>query len=218
MLIRTPHESDVVAGPIWSYRCPSLFQSYCFGELSNERPKFKFFFFEILDNEFGNNICVKKLNRKSLIIRHFRRLQRQQLLHCGRSRRVVRRILVQVDRNQLWLITEIVMEIQVKFLKFFFYIKFWQLFRVSVPNSTSADQLDQIDAHSQHGSSDAGSSTAEPNYKLFVKPSQKSNRSLILNALQYSVFPGEVNKEAKQKVLEVSKFVKILVFGTLSDR
>ncbi|XP_037895535.1 patronin isoform X3 [Glossina fuscipes] len=57
------------------------------------------------------------------------------------------------------------------------------------------------------GSSDVSSST--PNSmmdysgpKLYKQPAAKSNRGIILNAVEYCVFPGAVNREAKQKVLE----------------
>ncbi|XP_037947366.1 patronin isoform X4 [Teleopsis dalmanni] len=38
--------------------------------------------------------------------------------------------------------------------------------------------------------------------KLYKQPAAKSNRSIILNAVEYCVFPGAVNRDAKQKVLE----------------
>ncbi|CAJ0572765.1 unnamed protein product, partial [Mesorhabditis spiculigera] len=44
-------------------------------------------------------------------------------------------------------------------------------------------------------------STAEPTLKLFAKASPKSNRSLVTNALQYSVFPGAVCDNDRNKVL-----------------
>ncbi|KAH7700622.1 prion-like protein [Aphelenchoides avenae] len=43
-------------------------------------------------------------------------------------------------------------------------------------------------------------STAEPSLKLFAKAQPKSNRSLIMNALQYSIFPGAVSNEQRNKV------------------
>ncbi|KAK0403528.1 hypothetical protein QR680_016975 [Steinernema hermaphroditum] len=43
-------------------------------------------------------------------------------------------------------------------------------------------------------------STAEPSLKLFSKPVPKSNRSLIVNALTYSVFPGAVSNDQRNKV------------------
>ena len=38
--------------------------------------------------------------------------------------------------------------------------------------------------------------------RLFKQASAKSNRSILLNAVEYCVFPGAVNREAKQRVLE----------------
>lgn len=38
--------------------------------------------------------------------------------------------------------------------------------------------------------------------KLYKQPATKSNRGIILNAVEYCVFPGVVNREAKQKVLD----------------
>lgn len=38
--------------------------------------------------------------------------------------------------------------------------------------------------------------------RLYKQPAVKSNRSILLNAVEYCVFPGVVNREAKQKVLE----------------
>jgi hypothetical protein len=43
-------------------------------------------------------------------------------------------------------------------------------------------------------------STAEPSLKLFAKTQPKSNRSLIMNALQYSIFPGAVSNDQRNKV------------------
>uniref|UniRef100_A0AC34PYP1 CKK domain-containing protein n=1 Tax=Panagrolaimus sp. JU765 TaxID=591449 RepID=A0AC34PYP1_9BILA len=45
-------------------------------------------------------------------------------------------------------------------------------------------------------------STAEPTLKLYAKHVPKSNRSLILNALQYSIFPGAVSNDQRNKVQE----------------
>ena len=41
-----------------------------------------------------------------------------------------------------------------------------------------------------------------PGPRLFKQASAKSNRSILLNAVEYCVFPGAVNREAKQRVLE----------------
>lgn len=38
--------------------------------------------------------------------------------------------------------------------------------------------------------------------RLFKQPTAKSNRTIILNAVEYCVFPGMVNQTAKQRVLE----------------
>nr|CAD2208577.1 unnamed protein product [Meloidogyne enterolobii] len=40
----------------------------------------------------------------------------------------------------------------------------------------------------------------EPSLKLYARQQPKSNRTLILNALQYSIFPGHVSNENRQKV------------------
>ncbi len=37
---------------------------------------------------------------------------------------------------------------------------------------------------------------------MYKQPAARSNRSIILNAVEYCVFPGVVNREAKQRVLE----------------
>jgi len=38
--------------------------------------------------------------------------------------------------------------------------------------------------------------------RLYKQPVTKSNRGIILNAVEYCVFPGVVNREAKKRVLE----------------
>ncbi|XP_023310472.1 patronin isoform X3 [Anoplophora glabripennis] len=38
--------------------------------------------------------------------------------------------------------------------------------------------------------------------RLYKQPATKSNRSIMLNAVEYCVFPGVVNREAKKRVLE----------------
>lgn len=38
--------------------------------------------------------------------------------------------------------------------------------------------------------------------RLYKQPATKSNRGIMLNAVEYCVFPGVVNKEAKRRVLE----------------
>ncbi|KAF1746918.1 hypothetical protein GCK72_023376 [Caenorhabditis remanei] len=45
------------------------------------------------------------------------------------------------------------------------------------------------------------SSLAEPTHKLFAKTVTKSNRGLINNALQFSVFPGAVNNATRQATI-----------------
>ena len=44
--------------------------------------------------------------------------------------------------------------------------------------------------------------------KLFVKPSSKSNRHIIVNALSYCCLAGIVNTDLKNKVLEVSRVTR----------
>ncbi|XP_050097310.1 patronin isoform X20 [Anopheles aquasalis] len=50
------------------------------------------------------------------------------------------------------------------------------------------------------GSQDSLAIRAGP--RLYKQPATKSNRGIILNAVEYCVFPGAVNRDAKQKVLE----------------
>ncbi|XP_055386908.1 patronin isoform X28 [Condylostylus longicornis] len=55
------------------------------------------------------------------------------------------------------------------------------------------------------GSSDISAASSMMEYsgpKLYKQPAAKSNRGIILNAVEYCVFPGAVNRDAKQKVLE----------------
>ena len=40
--------------------------------------------------------------------------------------------------------------------------------------------------------------------KLFVKPSSKSNRHIIINAISHCCLAGTVNNDIKNKVVEVS--------------
>ncbi|WKY14424.1 hypothetical protein Q1695_000178 [Nippostrongylus brasiliensis] len=44
-------------------------------------------------------------------------------------------------------------------------------------------------------------SLQEPTHKLFARAAPKSNRGLIINALQYSVFPGAVNDQTRMKTM-----------------
>lgn len=56
------------------------------------------------------------------------------------------------------------------------------------------------------GASDVGSTFSEyTGPKLFVKPTQKTNRGIILNAINI-VLAGSVNSDLKKKVIEVSVF------------
>ena len=55
------------------------------------------------------------------------------------------------------------------------------------------------------GASDISCNAAGEYYggpRLYKQPAARSNRSIILNAVEYCVFPGVVNREAKQRVLE----------------
>ncbi|KAK6739464.1 hypothetical protein RB195_008135 [Necator americanus] len=45
------------------------------------------------------------------------------------------------------------------------------------------------------------SSLQEPTQKLFAKAAPKSNRGLIINVLQYGVFPGAVNDQTRMKTM-----------------
>lgn len=38
--------------------------------------------------------------------------------------------------------------------------------------------------------------------RLYKQPTAKSNRSIILNAVEYCVFPGVVNRDQKMRVLD----------------
>ena len=60
------------------------------------------------------------------------------------------------------------------------------------------------------GASDVGSTFSEyTGPKLFVKPTQKTNRGIILNAINI-VLAGSVNADLKKKVIEVSFFFPCL--------
>lgn len=48
--------------------------------------------------------------------------------------------------------------------------------------------------------------------KLFVKPSSKSNRHIIINAISHCCLAGSVNTDLKNKVLEVSNQMVIFSF------
>lgn len=68
----------------------------------------------------------------------------------------------------------------------------------------SVDNLDLNDGKSQSSDGAASGSwcLAEPTLKVFVKPTQKSNRNLVLNAIRDRVLVGAANNEKKTKVLE----------------
>ncbi|CAL8144364.1 unnamed protein product [Orchesella dallaii] len=51
-------------------------------------------------------------------------------------------------------------------------------------------------------SSVASSNMDYSGLRLYKQPTAKSNRSIILNAVEYCVFPGVVNRDAKMKVLD----------------
>ncbi|XP_023036936.1 patronin isoform X21 [Drosophila willistoni] len=63
--------------------------------------------------------------------------------------------------------------------------------------SVDISEASSISSRSKKGS---GSNLTGP--KLYKQPAAKSNRGIILNAVEYCVFPGAVNRDAKQKVLE----------------
>ncbi|XP_064543351.1 patronin isoform X48 [Drosophila montana] len=62
--------------------------------------------------------------------------------------------------------------------------------------------VDISEASSLSSRGKKGSSSNLTGPKLYKQPAAKSNRGIILNAVEYCVFPGAVNREAKQKVLE----------------
>jgi hypothetical protein len=73
----------------------------------------------------------------------------------------------------------------------------------NVPSFSSGFMLSRFRGPPSDGASDAGSTFSEyTGPKLFVKPSQKSNKVLILNAINV-VLAGAVNSDTKKKVLEV---------------
>ena len=46
--------------------------------------------------------------------------------------------------------------------------------------------------------------------RLYREPATKSNRTIILNAIEYVVFPGVVNQETRNRVLDViDRLVKL---------
>jgi len=74
----------------------------------------------------------------------------------------------------------------------------------SGPGSLPPGLVSRRSNYGDDGASDT-SSMASYDYRgprLFKQPATKSNRSIMLNAVEYCVFPGAVNREAKQRVLE----------------
>ncbi|KAF0306346.1 Patronin [Amphibalanus amphitrite] len=74
----------------------------------------------------------------------------------------------------------------------------------SGPGSLPPGLVSRRRNYGDDGASDT-SSMASYDYngpRLFKQASAKSNRSILLNAVEYCVFPGAVNREAKQRVLE----------------
>ncbi|KAL3891227.1 hypothetical protein ACJMK2_003490 [Sinanodonta woodiana] len=71
------------------------------------------------------------------------------------------------------------------------------------PPSPDLDRL-RLGNKGSNDSSEAGSTTGSDytGPKLFVKPSSKSNRHIIINALSHCCLAGSVNTELKNKVLE----------------
>ena len=47
--------------------------------------------------------------------------------------------------------------------------------------------------------------------KLFVKPTQKSNRSIITNAVSHCCLAGHVNKDKVDKALEVHQVITVMI-------
>ncbi|KAF7633369.1 hypothetical protein Mgra_00007251 [Meloidogyne graminicola] len=66
----------------------------------------------------------------------------------------------------------------------------------SVNNDDNDENIGISDSRSNVPSSVLG----EPSLKLYARQQPKSNRTLILNALQYSIFPGHVSNDNRQKV------------------
>ncbi|KRY29345.1 Calmodulin-regulated spectrin-associated protein 1, partial [Trichinella spiralis] len=69
----------------------------------------------------------------------------------------------------------------------------------SASTATIANSVTNIDTLANNMET---SSSAESALKLFVKPTHKSNRSIVFNAIQHSVLVGSVNDETKRKVLQ----------------
>lgn len=72
------------------------------------------------------------------------------------------------------------------------------------PQLPTSSMLNRYRGPSSDGASDAGSTFSEyTGPKLYVKPTQKSNRGIILNAINV-VLAGAVNSQLKKNVVEVS--------------
>ncbi|XP_021710419.1 patronin isoform X24 [Aedes aegypti] len=69
-------------------------------------------------------------------------------------------------------------------------------------NSNLTESPDEYPSSSSTPIGRRGSYKTGRGPKLYKQPATKSNRGIILNAVEYCVFPGAVNREAKQKVLE----------------
>ncbi|KFD70182.1 hypothetical protein M514_03269 [Trichuris suis] len=65
---------------------------------------------------------------------------------------------------------------------------------------TDTSSVSNIDRLTDSCVSEPGLS--EPALKLYVKPVQKSNRTIVYNAIQHNVLVGSVNVDVKRKVLE----------------
>ncbi|CAD6189201.1 unnamed protein product [Caenorhabditis auriculariae] len=72
----------------------------------------------------------------------------------------------------------------------------------SQPPFTSGIQSARLRGQSSVEQRVTVSSLNEPTHKLFGKPVTKSNRGLIINALQFSVFPGAVNNATRNATME----------------
>lgn len=67
-------------------------------------------------------------------------------------------------------------------------------------SSVNNDDNDENVGISSSRSNVPASVLGEPSLKLYARQQPKSNRTLILNALQYSIFPGHVSNDNRQKV------------------
>ncbi|XP_041784862.1 patronin isoform X15 [Anopheles merus] len=69
-------------------------------------------------------------------------------------------------------------------------------------NSNLTESPDEYPSSSSTPIGRRGSYKTGRGPRLYKQPATKSNRGIILNAVEYCVFPGAVNRDAKQKVLE----------------